>query len=394
MLEVRDVVKRYGKVTAVNHVSFTAQPGRILGLLGPNGAGKTSTIRMITYITTPDEGEVLFERQRVGPWSQRRMGYLPEEKGLYKKMKVEEQLTYLARLKGLDRHEAKEQITYWLDRFGASDWRGKKTEELSKGMQQKVQFIATILHNPSLLILDEPFGGLDPINSELLREIILELRDSGRLKGLDRHEAKQQITYWLDRFGASDWRGKKTEELSKGMQQKVQFIATILHNPSLLILDEPFGGLDPINSELLREIILELRDSGRIILFASHRMEQVEQMCDDICLVSRGRIVLDGPLRTVKRRFGRDAVTITFEGRDDFLKQLVAEGSIKIGTHSRNRAEVRLLNGTPARRVLEAALTSVDEVHSFQVAEPPLNEIFVSVVGEEEARAALDSTAS
>ncbi len=311
MLEVRDVVKRYGKVTAVNHVSFTAQPGRILGLLGPNGAGKTSTIRMITYITTPDEGEVLFERQRVGPWSQRRMGYLPEEKGLYKKMKVEEQLTYLA-----------------------------------------------------------------------------------RLKGLDRHEAKEQITYWLDRFGASDWRGKKTEELSKGMQQKVQFIATILHNPSLLILDEPFGGLDPINSELLREIILELRDSGRIILFASHRMEQVEQMCDDICLVSRGRIVLDGPLRTVKRRFGRDAVTITFEGRDDFLKQLVAEGSIKIGTHSRNRAEVRLLNGTPARRVLEAALTSVDEIHSFHVAEPPLNEIFVSVVGEEEARAALDSTAS
>ncbi len=311
MLEVRDVVKRYGKVTAVNHVSFTAQPGRILGLLGPNGAGKTSTIRMITYITTPDEGEVLFERQRVGPWSQRRMGYLPEEKGLYKKMKVEEQLTYLA-----------------------------------------------------------------------------------RLKGLDRQAAKEQITYWLDRFGASDWRGKKTEELSKGMQQKVQFIATILHNPSLLILDEPFGGLDPINSELLREIILELRDSGRIILFASHRMEQVEQMCDDICLVSRGRIVLDGPLRTVKRQFGRDAVTITFEGRDDFLKQLVAEGSIKIGTHSRNRAEVRLLNGTPARRVLEAALTSVDEIHSFQVAEPPLNEIFVSVVGEEEARAALDSTAS
>ena len=311
MLEVRDVVKRYGRVTAVNHVSFKAQPGRILGLLGPNGAGKTSTIRMITYITTPDEGEVLLDGERVGPWSQRRMGYLPEEKGLYKKMKVEEQLTYLA-----------------------------------------------------------------------------------RLKGLDRATAKEQITYWLERFGASDWRGKKTEELSKGMQQKVQFIATILHNPSLLILDEPFGGLDPINSELLREIILELRDSGRIILFASHRMEQVEQMCDDICLVSRGRIVLDGPLRTVKRQFGRDSVTIAFEGRDDFLKQLVAEGAIKIGTHSRNRAEVRLLDGTPARRVLEAALASVDEIHSFQVAEPPLTEIFVSVVGEEEARAALETSAS
>lgn len=303
MLEVRDVVKRYGRMTAVNHVSFEARPGRILGILGPNGAGKTSTIRMITYITIPDEGEVLFHGRAVGPWSQKKMGYLPEEKGLYKKLKIEEQLLYLA-----------------------------------------------------------------------------------QLKGMDRAEAKRRMIYWLDRFGAHSWLGKKTEELSKGMQQKIQFIATIMHDPALLILDEPFGGLDPINSELLREIILELRDDGRVLLFASHRMEQVEQMCDDICLVSKGRIVLDGPLRDVKRQFGRDTVTIEFDGDDAFLKRLELEGAIRIGTHSRNRAEVRLLNGTTPRRVLESAIASVDEVRRFEVSEPPLTEIFVSVVGEDEAK--------
>jgi ABC-2 type transport system ATP-binding protein len=303
MLEIKSVVKRYGRFTAVNDVSFSAERGRILGLLGPNGAGKTSTIRMITYITMPDEGEVLLDGERVGPWSQRTMGYLPEERGLYKKLKIGDQLLYLARLKGMT----------------ASD-------------------------------------------------------------------ARQRIDYWLDRFGASTWKSKKTEELSKGMQQKVQFIATIMHDPSLLILDEPFGGLDPINAELLREIILELRDDGRIILFASHRMEQVEQMCDDICLISRGRIVIQGPLRDVKKRFGRDTVTVEFDGSSEFLQDLQAEGLIRIGAHSRNRAEIRLLNGTPSRTVLERALVSVDDIRKFEVSEPPLTEIFVSVVGEDEAR--------
>lgn len=303
MLDIRHVVKRYGRFTAVNDVSFQAQAGRILGLLGPNGAGKTSTIRMITYITIPDEGEILLDGRQVGSWSQRRMGYLPEERGLYKKLKIGEQLLYLA-----------------------------------------------------------------------------------RLKGLDSAEAERRIGYWLDRFGAASWRSKKTDELSKGMQQKIQFIATIMHDPALLILDEPFGGLDPINSELLREIILELRDEGRIILFASHRMEQVEQMCDDICLISRGRIVLQGALREVKKRFGRDTVLIEFEGSDRFLVELSAAGIVRVGTHSRNRAELRLLNGTSPRVVLEAALSSVNEVHRFEVSEPPLSEIFVSVVGEDEAK--------
>ncbi|WP_228350246.1 ABC transporter ATP-binding protein [Rhodocaloribacter litoris] len=308
LLSVENVTKRYGDLVAVDHVSFTARPGRILGLLGPNGAGKTSTIRMIAYITVPDAGRVLLDGRPVGPWSQQRMGYLPEERGLYKKMKVGEQLLYLA-----------------------------------------------------------------------------------ELKGLTRAGARDRIRYWLDRFGARDWENRKTETLSKGMQQKIQFIATILHDPDLVILDEPFGGLDPINADLLQEVILELKEKGRTILFASHRMEQVEQLCDDICLISKGAIVLQGPLREVKRRFGRDTVLLDFEGDDAFLDRLVAEGCVRINVRSRNHAELRLLDGTPPRRVLEAAMASVDEVSRFEVVEPPMREIFVSVVtrqqGAAEARA-------
>lgn len=299
VLSVDRVTKRYGNFVAVDQVSFEAQPGRILGLLGPNGAGKTSTIRMIAYITVPDEGAVRLGGQPVGPWSQERMGYLPEERGLYKKLKVGEQLHYLA-----------------------------------------------------------------------------------ELKGLPRAEASRKIAYWLDRFEARDWGAKKTEELSKGMQQKVQFIATILHDPALLILDEPFSGLDPINSELLRTIIQELKEQNRTILFASHRMEQVEQLCDDICLISKGRIVLQGALREVKQRFGRDTVVLEYDGDGAFLEALEAEGAVRVFSRTQHRAELRLLGGTPARRVLEAALGAGD-VYRFEVVEPPLQEIFVKVVREQ-----------
>lgn len=301
-LTVDHVTKRYGQFVAVDDVSFVAQPGRILGLLGPNGAGKTSTIRMITYITAPDEGRILLDGREVGPWSQAQMGYLPEERGLYKKLKVGEQLLYLS-----------------------------------------------------------------------------------ELKGLPRVEARERIRYWLDRFDASTWAVKKTEELSKGMQQKVQFIATIIHNPALLILDEPFSGLDPLNSELLREIILELKGENRTILFASHRMEQVEQMCDDICLISLGRIVLQGALRDVKRSFGRNTVLLDFEGDGSFLDDLQAQGLVRLGARSLNRVEVNLLNGTPPRRILETALRHVQDIHRFELVEPSLNEIFVRTVGKQEA---------
>ena len=298
VLVVDDVVKRYGALTAVNHVSFEARPGRILGLLGPNGAGKTSTIRMITNITVPDEGSILYDGKPVGRWSQERLGYLPEERGLYKKLKVGEQLLYLAALKGLD------------DRT-----------------------------------------------------------------------ARAQLKTWLDRFDATGWADRKTEELSKGMQQKVQFIATVMHNPSLLILDEPFGGLDPINAELLREVIWELRDDGRCIVFASHRMEQVEQLCDDICLISKGRIILQGALRDVKRRFGRNTVLMEFDGDASFAEEFERAGLVKVLSRSHNRVEMTLVNGTSAKNLLEQAMGRITEIYRFELVEPPLNEIFVDVVG-------------
>ena len=297
ILSLERVTKRYGDLTAVDDVSFQAQPGRILGLLGPNGAGKTSAIRMITYITIPDEGRILFGDRPVGPWSQERMGYLPEERGLYKKMTVKDQLLYFA-----------------------------------------------------------------------------------ALRGLDRSAAREKARYWLDRFGASDWLGKKTEELSKGMQQKIQFIATILHDPELLILDEPFSGLDPINSDLLQDIIMELKSDGRTILFASHRMEQVEQICDDICLISRGEIILDGTLRDVKGRFGRNTVLLDFEGDDAFLDRLEAEGRVRLAMRSRSHAELTLLGGAAPRTVLDAALEHTDRLTRFELVEPSLREIFVHVV--------------
>jgi ABC-2 type transport system ATP-binding protein len=298
-LSVDGVTKRYGDTVAVDDVSFEARPGRILGLLGPNGAGKTSTIRMITYIMLPDAGTVRYDGRPVGPRSQQRMGYLPEERGLYKRLRVKEQLVYL-----------------------------------------------------------------------------------GTLKGLSRAEAADRAAHWLDRFDATDWADLKTEELSKGMQQKVQFIATLLHDPSLLIFDEPFSGLDPINADLLRDIILELRRDDRTILFASHRMEQVEQLCDDICLMAEGDVVLQGPLRDVKEQFGQNTLVLEFDGDDTFIDDLVAEGRVRVNTRSAHRAELSLAEGTAARTVLDRALDATDALYRYERVAPPLSEIFVEVVGD------------
>lgn len=302
-LSVENVTKRYGETVAVDNVSFDAEPGRILGLLGPNGAGKTSTIRMITYIMVPDDGAIHYDGCPVGPWSQQRMGYLPEERGLYDRLRVKEQLIYL-----------------------------------------------------------------------------------GTLKGLSKEKAGDRADHWLERFDATDWADMKTEELSKGMQQKVQFIATLLHDPSLLIFDEPFSGLDPINADLLREIILELRRDDRTILFASHRMEQVEQLCDDICLMAQGDVVLQGSLRDVKDRFGKNTVVVEFDGDDTFIDDLRDAGAVRVNTRSAHRAELTLADGTEAREVLDLALERTGEVYRYERVAPPLNEIFVEVVGEVEAR--------
>lgn len=297
ILTIDTVTKRYGKFTAVDKASFEARPGRILGLLGPNGAGKTSTIRMIANITAADEGEIRLDEKPVGPWVQRHLGYLPEERGLYKKLKVSEQLLYFAQLRGLRRDDA-----------------------------------------------------------------------TGRIR------------HWLKRFDMEKWAASKTQELSKGMQQKIQFISTILPDPDLLILDEPFSGLDPINSELLRDIILEQKDAGRTILFASHRMEQVEQLCDDICLIAEGRILVHGSLRDIKNSFGRDSINLEFEGDGAFLDPFVSSGQIRITSRTHHSAEIRLLNGARARNILEAAVNHTDALYRYELVMPSLSEIFISLV--------------
>jgi len=290
------ISKSFGDTRAVQNVSFSTERGRIFGLLGPNGAGKTTMIRMINYIIDPDEGNITVNGKEVSPETQKMIGYMPEERGLYKKMQVGEQLMYLAQLKGLS---------------------------------------------------------------------------SG--------DAREKIRYWLDRFDASDWHKKKVGELSKGMSQKIQFIATIVHEPDIYIFDEPFSGLDPINSELLKEIILELREQGKAILFSTHRMEQVEQMCDDICLFNNGRVVLTGNLREIKKKFGKNTVLLEFQGDSSFLDTL---NDVRINNRSTNFAEIRILNGLDSQDILKTAMNHA-EIHRFQLVEPSLNEIFISTVGED-----------
>ncbi|RNC85669.1 MAG: ATP-binding cassette domain-containing protein [Balneola sp.] len=296
IINVENVTKTFGKNTAVNDVSFNVEKGRIFGLLGPNGAGKTTTIRMINNIIAPDTGTITINGQIASPETQKMIGYMPEERGLYKKMKVGEQLLYLTQLKGM------------------------KTSA-----------------------------------------------------------AKKAIDFWLDRFEASDWKKKEVGELSKGMSQKIQFIATIAHDPDIYIFDEPFSGLDPINSETLKEVIIGLKDEGKTILFSTHRMEQVEQMCDDICLFNKGKAVLQGNLRDVKASFGENTINLEFDGDGSFLDKL---SDVRINNRSTNFAEIRVLNGQPMQDILKLAMEHA-EIHKFERVQPSLNEIFISTVGED-----------
>ncbi|MFU8811546.1 MAG: ABC transporter ATP-binding protein [Balneolaceae bacterium] len=294
-IQVSDLEKSFGETKAVQGVSFEVEKGQIFGLLGPNGAGKTTTLRMINYIMPSDSGSIHINGQPVSPKTQRLIGYMPEERGLYKKMKVGEQLMYLA-----------------------------------------------------------------------------------ELKGMSTTDARTRIKYWLERFNAKDWHQKKVNELSKGMSQKIQFISTIVHEPDIYIFDEPFSGLDPINSELLKEIIIELKQNGKTILFSTHRMEQVEQMCDDICLFHNGRVVLKGNLRAIKKEFGKNTVLLEFQGDGSFIDQLE---NVRINNRSTNFAEIRLLDDQDPQQILRAAMNQ-SEIHRFQLVEPSLNEIFISTVGE------------
>ncbi len=298
VIEVQDVVKKFGDYAAVNHVSFDVEPGRIFGLLGPNGAGKTTTIRMLTNIYIPDEGVVKVLGETAGPKQQEQIGYLPEERGLYKKIKVMEQIAYFGQLKGMDRNDA----------------------------------IAT---------------------------------------------GKK----WLRDLDAGDWENKKIQELSKGMQQKIQFITTILHDPEVIILDEPFSGFDPVNVELLKKVISDMRDRGKTIILSTHVMEQVEQMCDDICLINKGKVMLSGKVRDIKKGYGRDTVLLEFDGDDSFLDELK---NINIINKSKNRIEFRFGDSPhDAKEILKKALETTD-IYRYELSEPSLNEIFIDVVSRKE----------
>ncbi|MCS7014299.1 MAG: ATP-binding cassette domain-containing protein [Chloroherpetonaceae bacterium] len=298
MLKLINVTKSYADKVAVKNLSFELQRGEIFGLLGPNGAGKTSTIRMICGITYPDKGTVEFLGRPMCAELQNKIGYLPEERGLYRKMTVSETLLYFA-----------------------------------------------------------------------------------ELKGLSRSAAKAHVEHWATRFDIHAWLKKKVEELSKGMQQKVQFISVVLHEPELLILDEPFSGLDPINSELIMDVIMELKKAGKTILFSTHRMEQVEKICDSIVLINNGEKVLGGSVREIKRAYGKNHLHLDFEGSDHFIDALVAQGKVEVSDRSPKSVELKLLNGTTPKDILTQIRSDTD-ITRFELAEPSLKEIFISCVGE------------
>jgi ABC-2 type transport system ATP-binding protein len=299
IVELQQVRKAYDTKIAVDNLSFKIEPGSMFGLLGPNGSGKTSSIRMMIGITVPDSGAVRLFGQPFDRKNLHRVGYLPEERGLYKKMKVIDQLIFL-----------------------------------------------------------------------------------GQLHGLDAATASKRAHAWCERMEITEAIPKKTEELSKGMQQKIQFIAALLHEPDLIIMDEPFSGLDPVNAALLMDTLVDLRKQGKTILFSTHRMDQVEKICDAIALISRGHLVLSGGMREVKSRYPRNHVQVSFEGDDSFLQHPSIEtaknygGQVDIKLHSMNGA------GPDAQPLLAAAIQRGTRITRFEVMEPTLEEIFIETVGE------------
>jgi ABC-2 type transport system ATP-binding protein len=293
VVELAEVTKAYENKVAVSRLSLSIQAGQMFGLLGPNGAGKTSSIRMMMGITGPDSGAVRLFDKPFERASLDRVGYLPEERGLYKKMKVIDQLVFF-----------------------------------------------------------------------------------GELHGLAAAEARKRAVTWAERLEIADALEKKTEELSKGMQQKIQFIACLLHDPGLIVMDEPFSGLDPVNAVLLQDALLELKAEGRAILFSTHRMDQVEKLCDSICLINNGEAVLSGNLREIKGSYERNRVIIEFQGSADFLSSPeIAEARNYAG-----HAEIRLQPHGDAQKLLHQA-AAMATIYRFELVEPSLEEIFIQTVG-------------
>lgn len=293
-LKVENVTKRFGDFTAVEDLSFDVKAGRVFGFLGPNGAGKTTTIRMIVGITIPDEGKVELFGEKVSSELQNRIGYLPEERGLYKKMKIADQLHYFAALKGVSYEDAE--------------------------------------------------------------------------KGID---------FWLDRMNLSEWKKKKTTDLSKGMSQKIQFIATVMHDPDLLILDEPFSGLDPVNVEFLIEVVAELKAKRKTIIFSTHLMETAERLCDDIILINKSRKVVGGTLREVKSSFRKNMISLRVQGGENVLRDsnLVA----KINENADSMV-IQLTDIIDSQAFLKKLLAEGAIVSKFEEIEPSLNDIFIEKI--------------
>lgn len=293
MLEVRNVVKTFGNMRAVDDISFSVDKGQVYGLLGPNGAGKTTILRMIMKILHPDSGEITVNGDSIDYEIKRRIGYLPEERGLYQKFKLGETVRYFAQLKGL---------------------------------------------SPA--------------------------------------SASKNTNYWFDRFGIADRTGSKIEELSKGNQQKVQFIISIIHQPELIILDEPFSGLDPVNQLLLKEIITEMSDSGTTVLFSTHQMEQVEKLCNSICLINDGKTILVGELKRIKREHGKDIIKFSFEGDGDIPEFDCFSLIVKEGSYYRGE----LTDGHGHKTALEI-LSDHGQLKHFEAVEPTLEQIFIDRIG-------------
>jgi ABC-2 type transport system ATP-binding protein len=297
ILSIQNVVKTYGDYRAVNNVSLDIPKGSVFGMLGPNGAGKTSLIRMITTITAPDEGAIYLDGEKLNSRTPEKIGYMPEERGLYKKMKVGEHLMYLA-----------------------------------------------------------------------------------QLKGLTNQQAKQAIDHWLTKFEITDWWSKKIEDLSKGMQQKIQFIVTILHRPMLLILDEPFTGLDPINTNLIKEEIRQLNESGISIIFSTHRMEQVEEMCDHIVLINKGKNVLCGEVQAIKSQYKQNLFRVETQGEPptDLPERF------RVEKREKNAITFKLEEDGQSNDLLKIFLQQEARIVRYEEILPTFNEIFIRRVAETE----------
>ena len=296
-IEVKDVTKQYSGHTALNHVSLNVDEGAIYGLLGPNGAGKTSLIRIINQITQPDSGELLLNGKPMTAFDVNNIGYLPEERGLYKKMKVADHIVYL-----------------------------------------------------------------------------------GRLKGMSKSDATQQMRMWLERFGLTEWANKTIEALSKGMAQKVQFIGTVIHRPQLLIFDEPFSGFDPVNAEILKDEILRLRNEGATILFSTHNMGSVEAICQEISLINHAEVVLQGNVDQIRQQYKKHIYAVSVaEGVVAPNAQLYTIEQIKSERVKGNEVLIRLRPGVNIREVI-ASLNTNYELRGFQEVLPTMNEIFIETV--------------